>query len=254
MKHTINVYVIEDNLSHLKEIKKTIELFDNSSSIVNFSIVEISNYIEFYKNIDSWTLHPESLFIIDIHLQTYFNGLDLAKKIREISDEFSIIFLTNDPNFGIHAINTQVNPFSYILKKVEPDLFFKNELHKVLNKLQSKKHEQLYSEDFLTVKVGLEKVLINISDILYISTIKGWRGKVILKTTQTEIICNGKLSNFKDELNSAKFFLNAKSVILNYHSIQSFNRIEGTVTFLDASELFVGTSIVNKLNKLYDHN
>lgn len=251
MKHKMDVYIIEDNLSHLKEIEKTISEFSNSSSILDLSLINIPNYIEFYKNIHKYTFNPESLFIIDIHLHTYFNGFDLAKKLRIINDDFFIMFLTNDPSFGINAINTQIHPFSYILKSEESNLFFKEEFYNALNMLQSEKSELLNSNRTLAVKVGLEKFFINISDILYISSIKGWRGKVVLKTIHSEMICNGKISEYKDKLDSTDFFLNAKSVIINHRLIRSLHRIEGTVTFTDQSELFVGTSIVNKLNKFY---
>lgn len=249
MKTMIDVFIIEDNLSHLKEIEENIVEFSKKSQLLDLAVVKVSNYIEFYKDLDKKTFNSESIFIIDIHLNSYFTGMDIGKKLRDTNDQIDIIFLTSDPSFGIEAINSQIKPFSYILKTTEVDIFFKEDLQNALKKLELEKVNHLETNKTLVIKSGLENILLSTPDILYISTIKDWRGKVLIKTSSSELIGNGKLSDYKSKLSSSSLFLFSKSFIINSAEIQALNRIEGIVTFKNGEELFVGTSIVEKLKK-----
>jgi DNA-binding LytR/AlgR family response regulator len=249
LKSVIDVYIIEDNLSHMKEIQITIDDFSKKSVLLNFMPYPILNYIELYENLADFSFKSGSLFIIDIHLRTYFTGFDLARELRKLDKNVKLVFLTSDPTLSIEAINSHIDLFAYLVKPVESDQFFKAELQETLKKVEIESNLILDKGSSLIVKIGTENYPINISDIVYITSIKDWRGKVVLKTLYSEDICNGKLSDFKAHLNPDIFFLKAKSVILNLNYIKSYNRIEGIVVFNNGDELFVGTSIVEKLNK-----
>lgn len=92
MKISIETYILEDNVMHGKIIKKQLEKYSDSSNFVKLNIFTVQNYIEYYKNPHIIKISNADIFIIDIDLNTFFTGIQLAEKIRNLNTKVSILF------------------------------------------------------------------------------------------------------------------------------------------------------------------
>lgn len=249
MKNLIRTYIIEDEIAHAKMMESQVLAFSVESQLVEIAVYQVQELTHFYKNLETFSFLNTDLFIIDIHLNTFFNGIQLAQKIRELNEEVSIIFLTFDPSKGIEVINSQIHPLGYIVKNSSSDLFFQEELRMLLKGVEQKLSEE--DENKLMVRSGRTKLLFQFSEIYYITSIKSKRNKVAIKSYNQEIICDAKLSDLKSQLLSPNFYTELKSYIINFDFIQSYNRIEGTLTFKDNSELYFGTKVITKISRAF---
>ena len=98
--------------------------------------IEITSGFSFVKNINGFTSPTKALehirnnkihiALLDIEMPT-INGLDMAKKIHEISPETCIIFITSYSQYALDAFN--VDAIAYLLKP-----FTEEELEKALKR------------------------------------------------------------------------------------------------------------------------
>ncbi len=87
-------------------------------------------------------LHTPDIVISDIKMPK-MNGIDMAKKIKELSPEQTIIFTTahSDNNYFLEAIEMQVE--GYILKPVDLGLL-KKKIHDIHRNIEFEKQKRLY--------------------------------------------------------------------------------------------------------------
>ncbi|WP_430603125.1 hypothetical protein IGJ02_000484 [Enterococcus sp. DIV0724b] len=249
MTLTITSYIIEDELQHGKIIANKISAFSDKKTMVDFQPKIITEFIHFYENLNEFDFNDNDLFIIDIHLNTYFSGIELAKRLRALNQQVQIIFLTNDENSGIQVINAQVSPLGYIVKHVLPNLIFEEELFSFLQQISSQLLVKLNNGKLLTFRSGNKQIILYPEEIYYIATIKGARGKVLIKTTKNEITCTEHLYQIKKKVSHTQFFTELKSYIINLAYVKSFSRLDGVILFDQQNELYVGTKIIDKISK-----
>ena len=66
--------------------------------------------------------NEKSLFVIDIQLNDFsMNGIDLARELKEISDEFHFVFLTSEWTLAYKTFEYQLGVLDYIVK--DPSMF-----------------------------------------------------------------------------------------------------------------------------------
>lgn len=98
------------------------------------------------------------LFILDICMQ--FNGIDVAKKIREKKIDAPIIYTTTSKDYAIDAF--KVNALDYLLKPINAD-----ELYALLDKVLIANKKQAY---FQIKTAKLENITLKIDSVLYIDS------------------------------------------------------------------------------------
>lgn len=249
MKTHVNAFIIEDELMHRTIVTKKLKDFSSKSGFLTLDVFPIDNYIDVYSNPNNLSMASNDIFIIDIHLHSFFNGIQLAQKIRTLNPTAFILFLTSDTTKGIEVINERINPVGYIVKQTNGQLLLEDEFVFFLSQIEQELRGR--SKDVLTVKSsGRKHMVIPVSDIVYIASIKGQKRKVSIKTNYREIICSEKISNLKDELaDDGRFYKELKSFIINFDFVLSYNQLEGVITFEDHSELHFGTKVITKFNK-----
>ncbi|TPR55141.1 LytR/AlgR family response regulator transcription factor [Enterococcus sp. OL5] len=241
------ISIIEDELNQAKLIADALHKIDFSTNEFSLQVNISQNYIQMYEN-NSLNIKKNDIFLIDIHLNTYFSGIEFAKHIIAIEPEVFILYYTSDPGKSITAINEQTHPTAYILKDFDQKNLMKqlrDTLEKIGNQLESNVNQKnvikfLYHGEFL---------FINPQKILYIQTVAGIQKKTILHTDSGEYMLNYRLIDIKPLLPDNQFKKNFKSVILNLTRIHKINRLEGIITFDDNSEIYVGTKVIDKLKK-----
>lgn len=240
----INIYLIEDRLSFQKKLNTALSsTLKSNFGYLQFKITSIANVIDFYKKIEHQNFSSTDIFIVDIDLNTYFDGIMVGKKIRKQNTCCKIIYLTSFENKAIEIINANISPEGYVLKSSNLD----NVTFQIVEHLKKIISEYTTTDKHLLIDTGYQKHLIAYQDILYISLINGMRNSLLLHSTKQEILFTGTLSKIKKELLSPPFILNLKSYIINFENIQSLIKADGLILFMNERELEVGKQVVRKI-------
>lgn len=240
----VKIFLIEDSLSFQKRIHDNLsEKLEDNFGYLTIDIVSVDNVIAFYNSIEGQNFSSEFIFIIDIDLNTYFNGIALGSKIRKQSSDSKIIFLTSFENKAIEIINEGIFPKGYILKSQN----IENVTLQIINTLKNIISEYTNADLNLLVDNGFQKHIVPYKELIYITIMPGMRNSLLLKSINNEILFSGTLSKIKKELTSPPFILNLKSFIINFDAIMKMSKMEGTITFKNDLELFIGKQGVKKI-------
>lgn len=241
---TIPIYLIEDNIRYRMDLKNAMKKYiKNNPLITSYEVLPIQNYIDFYERLDTLSINNSDIFIIDIQLNTYFNGIDLGKKIREKNKKSQIVFLTSFNDKAIDIINCQIYPSAYFTKTHDLEVIH----FQLIDLFNSLKFNDLDIGETITVSSNSVKIVLNLSDVLYISILKGFRNKLLVQTMNTEIVIDGSLAKLKEKLPSPPFYLGFKSIIVNYNNIKSLSPMEEFVVFKNDSHLDLNSKLIYKL-------
>lgn len=244
--YSVRVFIIEDNFVQ----RKTIETFVNSYLKDTFSLdvkfADINTINDFYDKIPSQKFYTSDLFIIDYNLLTYFNGIDVAKRITENHPKAILGFLTAYTDKAIDVINSKTFPVGYALKDPEPKRLY-SQLSALLQNMLAKLRELTVIEDCISVPVGSSKRIIPCKDICYITTQKKERNKVFVQTKKSQFIINISWKKIRELLSDQKDYVFFRSYIINLRNISEYSRLERQINFINDETLYVGTRIMDKL-------
>lgn len=241
------IYIIEDNISYRMDLKRQLEQYfiSRNAFVFNYEIILINNYNKFYEEVNELTIKDGDIFIVDIDLKTYFSGIDLSKNIRNSNQKCKIIFLTSNASKAIEVINRNINSSAYLIKTNDLEI-----LQLQINDLfQSLMSELSDKESMLIVHSNYKDVVLRYSDILFISTMSGFRNQVLVQTSDSKMIVQTTLSKLKLELPSPPFYIDFKSIIINCNNIESLSSIHQLVSFKNHIELLLSSKLINKLIK-----
>jgi two-component system response regulator AgrA len=244
----IRVFIIEDLFTHRSLLTRAIKNINLPN--LSFEVLPIENYIGFYDEIDHLNIRDTDIFVMDLDLKSFHNGIDYAKKIRKYNLYSGIIFLTADDQQGINIINQQIHATSYLLKDVLDIARIESTLSKAFLSIREL-HEKVYlkhDNQHLFVKTDDKYLKIRLSSILYFETIKTMKGYLHLKTLFHDIIIRGTISEMRDQLNGNHFFVTSlRSLIINLHTVETIIPSEGCLIFCNGEELFVGRKVLKKV-------
>lgn len=216
---------------------------ENANLIFNFDIQSIQNYIYFYENLENQAINDDDIFIIDIYLNTFFNGIDIGKKIRSINSHCKIIYLTSAADKAIDTINQKISPNAYLMKSEDPEIT----QMQLIDLFISLNLDITNNDKTITLSSYTSNFVINLSDVLYITTFKGARNKLIVKTLTSDLVIDGTISKMKMRLPSPPFYLDFKSIIINNSKIKNISTIKQQITFTNDVELEIKQKLLYKL-------
>ncbi|MBS7577454.1 MULTISPECIES: LytTR family transcriptional regulator DNA-binding domain-containing protein [unclassified Enterococcus] len=244
--------MIEDDFMFRKTIKKFLKAEVTSNfSVFNFNILEVNDVIPFYNGLSNITIEDFDIFVIDIDLKIYVDGLDFGKKIRKQNQNCKIIYLTSVEDRAIQIINENIIPEAYLMKSSNLEIT-KFKLQDILKQIES---------DFIHQEIAEKSIIFNsqninhfvlIDDILYLKVLPGLKNSILLKTRAKEIIIEGLISEIKKMLPSSTFILNLKSYIIHKNNIDAFSLKEGMITFYNNEKLYLSPKLINKIKKNYE--
>ena len=242
--NVISIYLIEDSISFRVDLKRLIKMYLNEHKLaINYEVHYIQNYIKFYENLETENITDNDIFIIDIYLNTYFNGIDLGKKLRTINQNSKIIFLTSAADKAIDTINQKINPSAYLMKSSDMEIT----QMQLFELLASFNLDIIETEKNIILKSYTSTITLTVSDILFISVFKGARKKLKIKTLNSDLVVDGTLSDIKTKLSSPPFYLDFKSIIINNSRVQSISIFNQNVTFKNGFELELKPKLLYKL-------
>ncbi|EOH92487.1 hypothetical protein UAW_03007 [Enterococcus haemoperoxidus ATCC BAA-382] len=244
------VYVVEDDYEYRKKI--ILSLKNYHSNFVQFNVSSIDNHLFFMEELQSLSIADTDIFIFDIDLKTTFTGIDLALEVRKHNRNCSIIFLTSLEDQAIPIINSNILPIGYLIKNTVSSIKLSQPLYELLDKIEDNLNNS-WREDpnIVMIKTGAKKIYVNGKDILYIESMKGLRGKILIKTFHEDIIINGQIGKIKKLVEHQPYlFTSLQSYIINLTSITVLDRAKGMIIFSSGDELLVGIKIIDKLKKV----
>lgn len=169
--------------------------------------------------------NPYDLVFLDIEMPE-INGIQVAKKLRQIHKDVPIVFLTSHIEYALEGY--EVSALRYLTKPISIP-----KLQEVLSYVQ----QQLQEQRFLWVKteLGEEKVLIN--EILYMES---QNQNVNIVTTEDTYSVRYNLGDYESELADDGFMRIHRGYLVSLGNIKSVGRNE--IVLVDGSSLPVSRS------------
>ena len=203
----INFIVCDDNKNILKRVKEII-ISSMMNNDTGYEIHEFKDYDSSFKELIKAKI-PNKIYILDIETPTS-SGIDIARKIRNVDYNSTIIFLTAHDELGHTVLQKEFLFLSFINKydNYEPKLL--KSIKTALRKINSNQMLK-YSKNGILYTIPLE-------DILYI-TRDSIERKSIIKTEYLEIMMSKQLKDIKKELNE-NFVYSHRSCIINKNKVR----------------------------------
>lgn len=178
----IHIAIVENEKEDSEALANSLQDFAKEHCY-DLQIAQFSNAVVF---LEGYKANYDVIFM-DIQMP-YLNGMDAARKLRELDDQTLLIFVTSFAKFAVEGYS--VNAFDYILKPVK-----KSELHLKLVRLFRKLNERVSDRFILNTKE--KKIKISYSDLLYVESDKH---SVIYHTKNGNYICYKTFKNAEAEL------------------------------------------------------
>lgn len=139
---------------------------------------------------EAFLKNPFDLVFLDIEMPG-IDGITLAKRLRAISENVHIVFLTSHIEYALEGY--EVNALRYLVKPVDM-----NKLGEVLKYVQDKKNN---SRQIMIREEG-ENIVIDISDIIYMESMDK---NVRIVTSKNEYVTRYNIGDYEEELKNSGF-------------------------------------------------
>lgn len=217
MKYTFAI--IEDE----EQDYKTLNDFLVKYSKENGYIFEVFHFVSF----ESFLFHrlekKYDLIFMDI-MMSGINGLDGAKKLRELGDNTSLIFVTTMARMA--SMGYEVDALDFMIKPIEyPSFALK--LNRIMNKIKKASSKKI------TIKNKDEIITIDEKDIIYVE-IKDHI--LIYHTTNKNYRTYGSMKNATSLLSKTIFFKCNSCYLVNMSYVTG---IKGYSLFVNGEELLI---------------
>lgn len=227
----VKIAVCDDEENQVEALKNMIErnlrIKDIEYKIFKFNSGE--KMIPFISEFD--------ICFLDIKMgKNNLTGIEIAKKIREVSERVIIIFITGYEDYVFDAFD--VRAFHYILKPVEEE-----KLKKILysSLLQLEKIDK-----FIVVKTMKSSAKILIKDIMYIES---QQRKLKIHTTYRIFEYYHKLADIEMELGKHNFYRCHRSYIVNFKYVNSFDST--FITLKNSEKVYISKYKINDFSKAF---
>lgn len=244
----MNIYIVDDNFVIEKKVRKIVEHLDLSNAQFDLEPIVIDYPEKFYDELPFMEIADNSIFILDIDLNTHFTGIDLGKTIRAVNSECYVVYLTNFHDKAISVINENIHPWSYIVKELD-DTRFETAIADALTTIFHQQMTREQSSDFLTFSVQKREILVPAKEVMYLKSMNGYKHSVLVCTMEEELIVDGTLKKFKTTLKQPFFFKELRAYVLNMNALTEWSRDEQYVGFINGEVLELGVKSIDKLKK-----
>lgn len=139
---------------------------------------------------EAFLKEPFDLVFLDIEMPG-IDGITLAKRLRAISENVHIVFLTSHIEYALEGY--EVNALRYLVKPVDM-----NKLNEVLKYVQDKKNNSRQ----IMIREDGEDIVIDISDIIYMESMDK---NVRIVTSKREYVTRYNISDYEEELKNSGF-------------------------------------------------
>ena len=194
------IYICEDSKSDTLRLKHHLDTFSKERQY-NFEIVAFSSSETLFADYENTQKQPDLMFL-DIYMDGE-NGMDTAKKLRNMGYEGGIIFTTSSTEYAMDSY--EVNALYYLQKPYDHNHF--------VNAMERCNHILQKTQNSFTFIRKKKEYSIPYADILFFET---GQHTVIVHTTSDTISFPGSLNQIAEVLQHADNFLTVgRSFLIN---------------------------------------
>lgn len=120
------------------------------------------------------------LFFLDIHMghTATYDGITLAKEIRKYDPFSDIVFISSHRALISDIVSSQILPLDFLTKGINLENL-RDDVICLVKKSYDRMIQRSVKEDFITIKNGRTKMMLNLPDIYYIKGNEGYNGDLI---------------------------------------------------------------------------
>lgn len=233
----LNFVICDDNKNVLNRLAKMLESifieynYDAEIKLQTTNPVELKNYIR--NNI-------VDVVILDINLKSNVSGIKIAEELREMNKQFYLIFTTGHLEYALLAY--QVKTFDYIPKPVTTERL-ETTVRRLFEDVSTSANKLRF------IRVGTSKVVIKVSDVLYI---KKDGVKVIYHTLTSDYESYSSFHKIESDL-PKNFIRCHKSYIVNVENIKNIIIAKNTIIFANDETCSIGPKYKSKLMEVLNN-
>ncbi len=195
----MRIAVCDDEEEFRFQIRDMIDKIYNSMDV----IVDI--FSDGRKLLERFDAMPYDVLFLDIEMPA-MDGITLAKKLRERSENVFLVFLTGHVEYALEGY--EVNALRYLTKPVKEDKL-REVLKYVMDKNTSKRQ--------LMVKSDGEELRLSIPDILYFEAQNQY---VMIYTLKEEHLVRANMADFETQLKNDGFFRVHRSYLISLSKVK----------------------------------
>lgn len=212
----MNIAVCDDEIGFYKEVEQLALDYEKSRK------VEI--YTTYYESGETFPINRDFDIVFMDYQMKGLDGLETARKLREVNSECAIIFISAYPEIALDTF--EVNTFRFIKKPVDKDKLFKA-LDDYL--------KSTVSENILKINTHDGIFAVKLSDIIYLESNEK---NTMMRTVKDTIYIHRPLHYIESKLPSNRFSRCHKSFVANLMHVSNHSRTE--VTFDNGEKAKIG--------------
>lgn len=179
---------------------------------------------------------PFDLLILDIQLSEGLSGMELAKKVRTVDSNVTIIFLTNDPQYVFAGY--EVAAARYFMKPMNAD-----QLYPLLDEMTKVKPDK---KQYWILSVDGEKVKLDIDEIQVVEVIKH---HIHIYTADQTLETKFSLAEAEQAVGAGKFVSPHRSYLVQLSKIRRITR--SSVIMENGQEIPLSHSKYKEINEAF---
>lgn len=200
----IRVGLVDDQAFDLQKLEAVFSQMDDVTIVFSTQHPD-----EAFKQVKHQTVE---LLVADIEMPG-LSGYELADLIHSYALDVSVIFVTGNSGYAIHAF--ELNVHDYIMKP-----YTKERLWKSMERYRQKRNAQTEDRDQLVIKQKSKIVFVPKQDILFAER----TGRSTSIYTSTEVFeTYQSLNELEQELTDRRFFRSHRSFIINVREVKHFD-------------------------------
>lgn len=211
----IKFIIVEDEEKWMNEYERIINdiLFKTDKE---YEVYKFNKYTKDLKELIKDNSEPK-IYLMDLEIDTKYNGMDILREIREDDWDSEIIVLTNHDRM-FESVHKQIyKTFDFIEKFDNLEKRLKKDIKKIISKKND--YDKFIYE---TRKISLQ---IYLKDIMYICRDTVDR-KLVIRTTNNEFIVNLSMKEMQTKLDD-RFAMCHRSCLINNDRITEKNYVDG---------------------------
>lgn len=232
----MKILIVEDDFSFALSVEMLIDALGYQH------LGTIDNGQSALESIDN---NPPDLILMDIDLNGFLSGIDIARKIR--AKNIPVVFMTTFNDEEVYKEAMITNPFGYIVKPFD-ELTLRSYIERVLNNSTKKESDPGLLSDSFFVKVNEVLKRIEYRDVCFIHSDRNYADIHLKDKRYTAKISLAKLSQRLDTDDLTRVH---KQYIINLKKIES---VSANDVFINGKPIPLGkkyrADFIEKLNKI----
>lgn len=223
----MRIAICDDEARYIEDLKGKIQKLYNSLDIV------IDGFLCGEDLLKSFRHKAYDVIFLDIEMQG-LDGITVARRLREVSDEVSIVFLTGHIEYAVKGY--EVNALRYLTKPADEE-----KVREVIEHLFALRNKG----KLLWVKTTDGEQKIKLTDILFIES---QNQNVVINTADESFSVRGNISDYEKKLAQDGFFRIHRSYLISLQKVMRIGSRE--VVMEDDTSLPVSRNKEAELKKM----